>query len=186
MNAIPFRASSPRRAALLVHAMSEGDREWVLGALPPHQRVELEILLDELRELGIPPDDALLREVFEAAVAQTVPATPVDRLYRLPADRVPALARVLQKEPPRLVATLLALRDWPWRSELLRSLPAQLAAQFGASSQARAPALQEAVCDAVLRQLDSNPAARAAKPLPKWARLATFRFKGHANDHAAC
>lgn len=56
---LPVNASS-RKAALLLHALQEPDRAWVLNGLPAAQQDALRSLLAELRALGIPADrDAL-------------------------------------------------------------------------------------------------------------------------------
>ena len=172
-------ANAPRRAALLVHAMPQGDRQWLLASLPPHQRVELEELLAELRELGIPPDEQLLREVVDAPIAVQPAAVPADPLEHLAPGQVAVLAALLRKEPPQLVATLLAARDWPWKEAFLRQLEPQHALVVAAAQPRRAKEVQQAVCAAVLRQLQqATPPAQAALASPPWRRLLAIRWKG--------
>lgn len=172
MNAVPLVASSPRRAALLVHAMPRSDREWLLASLAPQHRVELELLLDELQALGIPPDEALLRQVIEAPPAKPGVA---ERLEGLAPGQVAALVRLLQQEPPQLAARLLAARTWPWRDKVLEAVPAAAAA-----AARPAPALQQAICESLLRHLEAlPPPAAAAAPARIWTRL-RVRQKGQA------
>ena len=110
-----------RSAALVAHAMRPADRDWLLSQLDLGQRAALQPLIDELRELGIPPDADLIGEALKAS-QQTLPASPpkaddpVDRFSRLPARDV---ASVLANEPPRLVDRVLRMRPWPWRAEVL-------------------------------------------------------------------
>lgn len=164
MNGAALAATSPRRAALLVHAMPAADRDWLLGTLASHHRVQLELLLEELRALEIPPDAALLREIVEAA-----PAGPADaqaRLARLAPREVAKLVHLLRDEPPQLVATLLAAQPWPWKGAVLAALGER-------ATQARpqqAAALHQALCESVLRRLQDCPSAARA-PARLWRRL---------------
>lgn len=172
MNPAVPGATSPRRAALLVHALPLRDQEWLLGSLPPHHRVELELLLEELRDLGIPPDESLLRDVVEAAAPG---AGAAQRLEQLTPQQVAALVDLLRKEPPQLVATLLAARPWTWKREVLAAL-----GEHGEQARPRrAAGLQLAVCEAVMRQLDAcAPAAPVAAG--RWTRLLPIRVRRDA------
>jgi hypothetical protein len=176
MNAASLVATSPRRAALLVHAMPLGDRDWLLGSLAPHHRVELELLLDELRELGIPPDETLLHEILATQAQAQAPARPasaVERLEQLAPQQVATLAQLLKREPPQLAATLLGLRAWPWA----QALSAALAPVDVTPRQTRAPALAQALCESVLRRLEACTPAEAPRA-PAWNRLLPIRWKG--------
>lgn len=174
MNALPPVASSPRRAALLVHAMPRHDREWLLGSLAPQHRVELELLLDELQALGIPPDETLLRQVIDAPSAKPGVA---ERLEGLAPGQVAVLVRLLQQEPPQVAASLLAVRAWPWREQVLQAVPAAAAT----AARKPAPALQQAICESVLRQIESlPPLPPAAAPARIWTRLRLPRQKEQA------
>ncbi|MBE7367193.1 hypothetical protein [Ramlibacter pallidus] len=172
-------AVASRRAALLVHAMPPSDQAWLLGSLPPAQREAVEELLGELREMGIPPDAALLRDVIEAPPTAQ-PETAEDVLARLDAHQVERLAQLLRDEPPVLAGRVLALRAWPWAGALLAQLP-EAAAEAAArhAARPRAPALERALCEALLRRLDSTVPVRGRHGSPKWrallARLAVRR-----------
>ena len=144
-------ATSPRRAALLVHALARPDQEWLLASLAPHHRVELEGLLEELATLGIPPDEGVLRQVLEAP-PQDQSAGAIDRLERLAPAQVESLAQLLREEPPRVAASLLAAHAWPWKEAVLQALPAACA-----EVRPPAPALQQATCESVLRHLAARP-----------------------------
>lgn len=56
--------ASARQAALVLHAMQEADRNWILAALMPAQSLSLKSMLVELHELGVPADARLLRQVL--------------------------------------------------------------------------------------------------------------------------
>lgn len=125
-----------RRAALAVHALGPQDRAWLLGQLPLAQRERLVPLLEELQTLGIPPrrdllDEAVLRsESSRAAVHATssdAPSAPPRVGYaqqRAALGRVDAsaVAKLLQNEPPGLIAQLLEVQAWPWRQPVLEQL----------------------------------------------------------------
>lgn len=124
-----------RHAALLLHAMAQADREWVLDALPPAQRQPLTALLAELEALGIERDPGLVAEATaHAASAATAAAQRIDdawletpmsdeaMLQQLSAARVEILAKQLQSEPAGLVAALLRAATWSWHGTLLQAL----------------------------------------------------------------
>lgn len=130
-------ASDPaRHAALLLHAMPPLDRAWALEQLPPPQRVLLTGMLQELQQLGIPQDTALVDQAVASmgsptSLHQTSTAPPHARdlpqpqtslLAQLDADGCKALGLLLGKEPAALIARLLALGPWPWEDELLSQL----------------------------------------------------------------
>lgn len=123
----PEIAASLRRAALVVHAMPERDRAWLLAQLAPQERAQLEPLLAELRSLGIPGDRALLEEAIGVARppgerdgdAVSPHAQALAALRKADPER---LAAVLRGEPALLVAKLLRIADWPWRGAVLQRL----------------------------------------------------------------
>ncbi|WCM91112.1 hypothetical protein M5C99_11780 [Acidovorax sp. NCPPB 2350] len=121
-------AMEPRKAALLLHAMTPADRSWVLDRMPQHQQHELRALLAELHELGISPDPDAVREVLSATTAPERDAAPgswtdPDFLMAIDAGDVEALALAWRSQPVRMVAHALRLRPWPWRHALLEQLP---------------------------------------------------------------
>jgi len=123
----PGPGLATRRAALLLHALSESDRAWLLERLAEAERSALGALLHELEALGIPADGALVAEVVGGLPGQgQVPSTPADgpeaRGAELARARPEALVAVLCDEPPGLVARVLHLREWPWKAEVLRRL----------------------------------------------------------------
>lgn len=135
-----------RRAALLLHALPERDREWVLCSLPVDQSIELTDLLHELHEMKVEADPRWIHEVLAAdSVAKqslavqspvqvdpilTAPAAnpevpdPLAPLRTLSPQQEAALAGILSHEPLGLVRRLLTLEDWPWTPSVLRALPA--------------------------------------------------------------
>lgn len=112
-----------RRAALVLHALQESDRAWLLASLQPSQRSLLEGLVEELQQLGIPTDPSLVDEAIEATAPRSQPtARPVLTDAELERADVRVLARILAAEPAPLIARLLRVRPWPWSAELLAQL----------------------------------------------------------------
>lgn len=136
--------SASRQAALTLHAMCVEDRAWVLQALPDTQRLALEALLDELRELGIPAQPRLLDSVLMRQPGRV--AQPSDSLQNLNATGIEALATLLRGEPGMLVARLLRMQAWPWQAAVLTRLGG----------------VQRQQVQDALRQLDSG----SATPVP--------------------
>lgn len=160
MNAPQLRAG-PRRAALVAHALSAADQAWLLQSLAPQRRRLLEGLLAELRDLGIPPDGALLDAVKLEAAAGSVPALPAEtteeQLDRLPAAGVRELAELLRCEAPGIAARLLAMRPWSWRPALLAHLGADFARQVHQTRvEAQAPRLETALGQAIAQRLSKH------------------------------
>lgn len=149
-------APATRRAALLLHALTAADRDWVLGALAPSRRAELQALMGELQELGIAPESEMVGRWLEPE------RHPLDDLGGRDLAR---LARTLAGEPPVLVARLLAARRWRWREALLARLPSAFAMQVRAASAApRAPALERAMLQAAQALASARAERQAALP----------------------
>ena len=112
-----------RQAALTLHALLPEDRGWLLERLPATRRATLQALLDELAELGIPPDGRLVRDALAAMRPSVSPAADVRDAWAALARQSPeTMAALLHDEPAGLVARVLAMRAWPWAEALLRSL----------------------------------------------------------------
>ena len=113
--------SDLRKAALTLHALTDGDRTWLLDRLDPAQRQSLEVLLRELANLGIPPDARLLQRAVAAVNDgnETRPARAT--LDALEPEDMQAL---LRGEPAGLVARVLAMHAWTWSEGFLRGLDA--------------------------------------------------------------
>lgn len=170
-------APALRRAALLLHAMPERDRAWLLGQLSEGERRTLSALLVELSRLGMPSDRRVLDEAL--AAPPPVPARPVEDDRSEPLTRVreaeaSRLVAALREEPPVLVARLLRIADWPWRRALLTELGGVARRQIEqALSEDHAPvgeALRVALLEGVARRLDGAAGARRARGWSRWFR----------------
>ncbi len=156
----PDADSPARSAALLLHALSEADRHWLLQRLRPEESAVLRPMLTELRQMGMPADrsmvSAALRGVSfldasdsrpgadstRSATSGTLPGnTDADRIVWLKQSAPAALAEVLRAEPPKVIAHVLLLADWPWRAQLLTCMGAPLRGRVEA-------AVAELRCDA--------------------------------------
>lgn len=131
-----------RQAALLLHALSEPDRAWVLSALPEQDHAQLTALLQELRDMNVSPDPswlvqwlppaqaveqgfshAKLREPSNAGTASPASQSHAE-LMALKPHQVSDLARLLSAEPVQLTLRLLRVQPWPWREKLLSQMSA--------------------------------------------------------------
>jgi hypothetical protein len=91
-----------KRCALALHAVASRDREWVLAQLPAAQRTELEQLVRELRELGIPADSRMAQDALRRRPASKAAPTRAD---------ASDMADLLEQEPPLLIAHALMLHN---------------------------------------------------------------------------
>jgi hypothetical protein len=155
-----------RRAALLLRAMTGEDRAWVLAALEPADRAELQSLLRELDDIGLASDGELIHAALapQAGLTDargTPQASAEARLCRHTAAHV---AAVLTGEPDALVIRVLRIGRWPWRDSLLASFePCRRRRISEALELGDAPTsptrLDAALLDAVCRALERHDAA---------------------------
>jgi hypothetical protein len=167
-----------RRAALQLHAMAPADRAWLLASLAAARRERLEVLLQELCSLGIPADAALLQSEREPPTETPSPEhSAMERLHSLSAGEVAWLAAHLEKEPPVLIAMLLAHQAWSWRQALVDRLGDDTRRCVeAAAEQPRLPLAEGVLHEAVVRLLP-----RLASPgragLPWWTRLRSIHLR---------
>lgn len=164
--------TAQRSAALLLHGMSEADRAWAWEQLGEPQRATLAPLLQELRELGVPRDQALVSELIAEVPPQAAPArTARERVAAADAVQV---AQLLCPEPALLARRLLALGPWPWQSQVLMALRAQHGEALEPMSDERvvpAPALDEALLERMAERLPDAMPAATSPGAPWWQRL---------------
>ncbi|MGM9486029.1 hypothetical protein [Ideonella sp. YS5] len=164
--------SAQRSAALLLHGMSEADRAWAWEQLDEIQRAALSPLLHELRELGVPRDASLLREVIaEAPRAAPRPSSARDRVANADPTQ---LAELLHAEPAGLVQRVLALGPWPWQSQVLASLRArrgEVLEPMAGDVHASAPALDEALLQRLAERVSGGVAPAPSVRLRWWQQM---------------
>lgn len=140
-----------RRAALTLHALHVDDRNWVLSQLGGPQRAELDALLAELTELGIPQD----RELVSTALAASYSGLPAKQapVVSLKAESK-ALAKLLSSEPDVVALHCLALLDEAQRVEVTNLLTGDRRVRIKSAATVRAaPALTAAIAQQVAAKL---------------------------------
>lgn len=166
MTAAQAAEAGSRRAALTLHAMAAADQQWVLAQLPVVQRNRVQALLQELRDLGIPPDaELLLSSLREPPRAAARSAT--EQLAQLPRNRVRPLAQLLEVEPPLLCVRLLRAHPWWWKQALVQEWSTAFRNRIDAvPAIPAAPAMDTALCQLVWQRLGDvrEPPRRDAVP----------------------
>lgn len=116
-----------RSVALKLHSLHDDDQRWLLSQLPEDDRREIEVLLAELTELGIPR--LPLHELEEEVTAGLQPDSSEPETAHLPdASRVVDQAEVSQilslaeSEPAEVMGILLSLSQWRWQEGFLDQL----------------------------------------------------------------
>jgi hypothetical protein len=170
VNAAIAEPFAMHRAALVVHALADADRDWLLQSLPEAERTMLAPLLTELRELGIPPDARLLDGAVDATAAGSQAAPEAHALDALDQAGFAALAVILAMEPPRVAAALIAARPAAWGERLLACVPREHAEAIRSISISPAASALQAAVEALLVPLVQERRRPAAQPTA-WARL---------------
>lgn len=111
-------SASERKAVLLLHAMSEADRNWLLGQLGSGPSSRILEGLEEVERLGIPRDPQLARQAINA---MPKPSQPDHQCVKQASAA--QLADILVDEAPETIGLLLRIEAWSWSDELLRLLP---------------------------------------------------------------
>ena len=106
--------NSLRHAALALHALDEGDRNWLLERIHPGSRRSLVDLLAELGELGIPRDARLVEDVL--AQGATAKPSPMQELAGVSASQA---WLAIASEPLPIQQRCLACLDGASRQAVL-------------------------------------------------------------------
>lgn len=154
-----------RRAALALHGLPESDRHWVLERLGGADRARLAQLLEELHQLGIPPDESLL-----AYAQKHMPAEPAPSRVRQ-ASAAQMLA-ILAREPAGLIAAVLRNESWSWQAPFLARLDPAVRARVAAAMQ-KDSRTSDKLGNALRSCLEVRLAAAAA-PRERWSRVREF------------
>lgn len=120
-----------KKAALLLHGLSDGDQRWILSRLPPDIRGRMKPLLGELNELGF---DMTGFQDIGAEVVAHFPASGPDQQsggltgYRQASERVnsclpQAINHWASSETDWVVSQILAHREWSWTNQFVNALP---------------------------------------------------------------
>jgi hypothetical protein len=161
MNAVPLPGDeiglSVRRCALMLHGVSAGDQAWLLERLEEPQRAQVSALLQELRTLGIPPEESAKAQQAAPKPRPKAAAQPRELVMHASAQQ---LAIALQGEPAMLVARLIQAGEWKWQGTFIALLaPAKRSEVQGLLDNREVPPkLGEAVVNAVAARLAVVPA----------------------------
>lgn len=162
MNVSTAQPDGARRCALALHALHERDREWVLEQLGEEPALRVRALLAELVELGLPADDAFVRQALGSAndAASIDPA---------------ACAVLLGREPLGLVVAFLHGLGQAQRERVLQAMEAPRARRVrhgleAAHARKIPPRLGAAISDAVHRQASPAPRRRSGVLATLWRR----------------
>jgi hypothetical protein len=104
-----------RRAALLLHALDGDSQNWLLTRLPDQRRAELQGLLSELSQLGIPRESELVHAVLDTAAAQSRTSQ-----HALGQASPAQLWGAIQAERREVQAACLSLLEPAVRNDLLK------------------------------------------------------------------
>lgn len=130
--------------------MHAEDRDWVLTKLGGPQRAELEALLAELAELGIPRDAELVSAALAASTPELAPKqVPPVSLQ----GESKALARLLTAESDVIALHCLALLGENQRAEVAGLLTGDKRVRIQKGLVAPAPALTAAIAKLVSAKL---------------------------------
>ncbi len=104
-----------KKAAVLLHGLSERDRRWLLAGLPISAGNRIKPLLEELKLLGIPRDRDMLAAALEAARMIDKKRALVLQIDGFDGARI---FENLQDEPLFMIRGLLAAYPWTWAKEV--------------------------------------------------------------------
>lgn len=105
-----------RKAALLLHSLSQPDQHRVIERLALQHQQRLRGMLEELQSLGIPKGRAWV-PAEDPLPSDDLPT----QLKRVPPDMA---LRALADQSTDTVATLLMISSWPWAAQVLAPWPA--------------------------------------------------------------
>lgn len=149
-----------RKAALLLHSLSEADRAWMLTRLGPSQRAALQPLLAELRSLRVPGQPELVR----TQILERSREVGRQSLTSIAASRV---RQLLACEPAGFVAQALKVGPSSWSDDFqLRVVGKGVDDPHEPLPCGRAAAIEEVLARR-LRSVPGDDGGRPAAPSPQ-------------------
>jgi hypothetical protein len=108
-----------RRAALTLHGLAPGDRQWILTQLSTPDQDKVSPFLDELTELGF-PNEASEWTRSDRNSGQARRNSPGIKIL----DAAPSkfVHRILKDEQAATIAVVMNYFPWRWQSRMLRRL----------------------------------------------------------------
>jgi hypothetical protein len=134
---------TPRSSIDRLSRLEAGDRVWILGQLSAREKAAL---MDKVCA-DTPAGNPARHTPITITAPPPVGDSAMERLRHATSG---AVARALRAEPAWLIAAVLSIDVWPWRSEFLQQLPAGLRSEI-AQSLGNAKRPTDAVCDALVR-----------------------------------
>lgn len=155
-----------RRAALCLHGLSERDCSWVLQSLPDSERIELDRLLSELKDMGIPRDNSWLPRQINSAHCDYAAANLLDPRMELIAALggapVGRMVELLNGEPDVVIAAVLGCHEWEWKDAFVEKLKPMRRPQVLELQSAHWPLrLRNAIFAALLQKFACSEPVRA-------------------------
>jgi len=152
--------------------LDANDRAWLMGQLSAQQRAALmDLAQTETQNDRSSASHVATREAMDELSAA---------LRCIRAARADEVVETLSHEPAWLVQAVLALDEWPWKDEALRSFPSAVRA---AVIQGRALAPSQQVRDALIRHVAANlPRADSFSPKPSALRRIVRRLERALNE----
>ena len=111
-----------RQSALVLHGLSDTDRQWLLTQLPEEKQALLSEHLQELKQMGLPADRELVSSLL--ATSQVGNAHEYSSHSRLHQTDSSAILQILANEPAWLIGAVLSAEAWPWREPIYEGLDA--------------------------------------------------------------
>ena len=114
--------SGSRRAALCLHGLEDSDKHWLLQSLSTGQRQQLEGMLEELEQIGIPKGQRWFPELMHESppVGKETSRDHVDNLSdQIDSVSAERISELLEHEPVCVITALLSYRNWTWRQAYL-------------------------------------------------------------------
>lgn len=111
-----MRISPLRQAAIRLACVHAEDRQWILGQLRPEQREQLEVLLEEIADLGLANDPAVVNALLWKIQSQSED-------HEAPALEAPENAWIDKAEDPFWAALALQLLPADQRHSRLQAQP---------------------------------------------------------------
>jgi hypothetical protein len=115
-------ATNLKQTALILHAMTSEDRKFILDQLQQDVRPYLETLISDLDNLGFVPQFDFLESVIsltESRGRSTGDSEQVTSSEFQLQPNLHLLLRILNAEPPRVVAQILKIKKWAFEEKLL-------------------------------------------------------------------
>lgn len=111
---------SYKSVALRLHSLHEDDQRWLLSRLSADDQSAIELLLGELKDLGIPRLSMRDLETGERLEVQVDPLTeeadPLPSVFDVvdQAD-VSQIVKFAESEPVEVMGVVVSLADWRWK-----------------------------------------------------------------------